>query len=398
MPLTKRDFFRLRVALTKKYGSDADRVAAHVGINLDNVPEGENSAEYWRNILANAVQTSKLESLLVHELTEESDNNENYRLWLTELQTGIPERVQKLAKTIRDGQCVLFLGAGTLLCSAPDPTDRQGNRRIQTTFNQAFAQWLSSLMDDKNIYYDQDKMAKANLAYITQRYSELTNNIPGMQGKLAKDFYETCRPNKTLYEELAKLPWRVVINTNPDAELATILNEQAADEPQNGEQKRPRCVQRYYNMTNNVPGGESAPQPIESLGPGQTLLYNFFGSFDDRPSMVLTESQLLDFTSRILNKNPALDPLVMDEFTVSESNPKSYLFLGFDFDQWYVKIIFQTVLKLVKQKDRSYSIFPLGVDYYQFNRDFFEEEFKCYFIDYELLPFVEDLVKAYRTL
>lgn len=395
MPLTPRERFRLKISLADKYPlrDSARQVASAAGIvTLTIQNEGMSPIDLWEKILQKAEKTNRLVPLM-QKVSEQHPNDYEYPIWLKEVESGFPTRMKKLAQDIRDGHCLLFMGSGTLLCGVQDVEDAPFQT---TTFNRAFAKSLADEMHQQFIYYDKREMY--NLAYIAQRYSELTKNIPGTQGKLAKEFYKYCRPDTRLYEKLAQLPWQVVINTNPDSELATILNQEVEDEEQNVERVKPRCIQRYYNIANNVPSAHSLPQPIEPLKAGQTLLYNIFGSFEDRPSMVLTESQLLDFTNRVLDKNPALHPLVMDEFTVDENTPKSYLFLGFDFDQWYVKIVFQTVLKLTKQENRSYSIFPLGVGYNQFNRDFFEEEFKCYFIDYDLLSFVDDLVIAYREL
>lgn len=382
MPLTLRECFRLKISLAQKYQQPdaAKQVATVAGIKTRGISLfGMSALDFWENILTEAEKGGHLVSLLKVVATQHPDDPE-YPHWLQELETGISDRQKKLAQSIRDGHCVLFLGSGTLWCK--DEAD--DNAQEITTFNRAFAKSLAGEMQEQDIYFD--KRESYNLAYIAQRYGELTQHIPGMQGKLAQEFYEDRRLPTPLHEQLAELPFRVMINTNPDHELATILNRDSAD----------KCVHRYYSLANAQNGhAASGPRPLD---PGQVLLYNIFGWFGDRPSIILTESQLLDFTNRILNRNPALDPQVLEEFTATDDVPKSYLFLGFDFDQWYVKIVFQTVLKLIKQKDRAFSIFPKGVAFNQFNREFFEEEFKCYFIDDDLNKFVTDLVTTYRNL
>lgn len=387
MPLTPRDRYTLGVKLAQKYhdqvAGTAKRVASAAGVDmldlaLDNLPP----LDVWKRVVRQVEDEDKLSDLL--DVVYREHGTETYFPTLKdELQNGRALRLDMLARAIRDGECVLFMGAGMLLC---DVQISPNSPYEKMTFSRAFSLSLAKSMRDKYIYFDEKQAA--NLAYTAQRYGELTQNIPGMLGKMAQDFYVKCRPDTRLYEQLAKLPFRVVLNTNPDAELATILNEKSPES----------CTFRYYNVSNNIVEKEASTTPTDPSTTDFTLLYNLFGYFNDRPSMVLTESQLLDFTNRILNKNPALDPRVMDEFTAGENAPKYYLFLGFDFDQWYVKIVFQTVLKLVKQKDRSVSIFPKGIDYNQFVREFFEEEFKCYFIDDDLPRFLDDLIVAYRKL
>ncbi|GAB3695294.1 hypothetical protein GCM10027592_17260 [Spirosoma flavus] len=408
MPLTLRERFSLKVSLANRYDQPGDvkRIAKASGIgNLINISLDGTALDRWEAIIQAAEVQNRLVGLVQTVLNENADDTD-CRAWLDELTNGVPTRVQKLARSIADGQCVLFLGPGTLLCNVQNPFTPEDESLKLTVFSHAFARSLAKELYDNNVYYD--SRAETNLAYIAQRYNDLrlpgtdkfVRDIIGIQGKLAQSFYKSSEPNTRLHELVAKLPFRVVINTNPDGELAAVLNEQPLPAPNNPGKSIPRCVHRYYNITNADGMARSNPNPLE---PGQTLLYNIFGWFEDRPSMILTESQLLDFTNRVLNKDPALDPQVINEFTVTDANPKSYLFLGFDFDQWYVKIMFQTVLKLIKQKDRAFSIFPKGVAYNQFNREFFEEEFKCYFIDEDLTKtnpdgFLEQLIIAYTEL
>ncbi|MBO0950612.1 SIR2 family protein [Fibrella forsythiae] len=393
MPLTQRERFRLKISLATKYDKidEIKRIIEHA--ELGKIPLGVTgkAIELWEQILKTAESRNRLASL-VRKVAEESSDDDNFKYWLNELENGLLTRWEKLARSIADGHCLLFLGPGMLRCNVQEDGNDSPTLMV---FNQAFAQVLAKEMYDSNVYFDEK--ATTNLPYIAQRYNEvklpdinlLVKDIPGIQGKLAQEFYNSCQPDTRLYELIAQLPFKVIINTNPDDELATILNGQ----------KPGQCVHRYYNITNADGAVHRIP---ELLGPGQTLLYNIFGWFGDRPSMILTETQLLDFTTRLINRNPALDPQVVNEFTVHENGPKSYLFLGFDFDQWYVKIMFQTVLKLIKEDNRSFSISPKGVAYNQFNREFFEEEFKCYFIDDDLtrLPdsSLKKLVDIYKKL
>lgn len=389
------------MSLANKYdqSNDAKRVAKAAQINTAKIKLNGSSVDLWEEIIQAAEKSNRLVGLLefVTNPNEKAAEDDDCRNCLSELTTGVPTRVQKLAQSIADGRCVLFLGSGTLLCNVAPIDDPEGPAQL-TVFNQALAQSMAKELQDNSVYFDPRE--SRNLPYIAQRYNDLmlpglnmpAREVPGLQGKLAKQFYESCDPDPRLHELVAQLPFRVVINTNPDAELATILNNLPVTD---SSAPRPRCVHRYYNMTNADGTATITPRPLD---PGQTLLYNIFGSFEDRPSIILTESQLLDFTSRILNKTPAIDPQVMEEFTVSDTPPKSYLFLGFDFDQWYVKIVFQTVLKLIKQKDRAFSIFPKGISYSVANREFFEEEFKCYFIDDDITRFLKDLIKMYQDI
>lgn len=404
--LTPKNLHYLKVSLAEKYkkADAAERIAENAFINTDGIDFTGNRLEFWDKIIQKALSDNKLIPLLEKVQAEHPDDNKLV-IWLDQLKNRQTQSQQRLADMIRQRECLLFLGPGLLQTKLIDNL----NGSIRTTsFNEALSRGIAKMFVDSNTYYASSQAS--NLAYMAQRYNEEMGLIPGIGGKLVNHFYSnctlenpdpdniplfqpynSCEIDNSLYELVARLPFRTIINTNFDNELEQLINAQKTSTQQPG-----KCDFRYYNMAN--PNGESQQQP-SPVAENDILLYNIFGWFNDRPSVILTESQVLAFTNSVITKTPPIDPAVVQQFTVDLTIPRSYLFLGFDFDHWCAKVLFQIILKLIKQENRAFSIMPKGLGLASAisneanpNREFFEEEFKCYFIDDNLETFLKKLI------
>lgn len=377
--LTPRQLFDISVLLNGAYprtevADHTVRIGLQVHINIDSLVTDGPSRTVWERLIGLADNQGKVIQLLTF-IQQEKPDNQAIRQKVDELQNGIPTRVRLLADAIRANpcQCVLFLGPGVL---------QYQQDGIPTPFSNVLADQLAREMDGM-VYFDKSDQTRTNLNYIVQRYLEQPTVLPEDLGKRAKDFYEeglaAGRINDQIHQMLAQLPFRLIINTNPDSRLVALINEQGVKS----------CSQRYYNVAN------STEERLDMLNrPSEGVLhYNIFGSFENTASILFTESQLLNFTKRIIRRDPPLDPAVLREFDEN----KLYLFLGFDFDQWSMKIMFDMVLQLVKKNDRAFSIFPQRITVNTFNREFFEKEFQMYFIQKDLIEFLTELIRVFKT-
>ena len=77
---------------------------------------------------------------------------------------------------------------------------------------------------------------------------------------------------------------------------------------------------------------------------------------------------------------------------------KKYLFLGFDFDQWYFKILFNKILELNVDQQNPVSLHCGPMKFNETNVDYFEEEYKLYFVNENLTTFVKNLVTTFQKL
>lgn len=125
------------------------------------------------------------------------------------------------------------------------------------------------------------------------------------------------------------------------------------------------------------------PEPFDASRP---LIYNLFGNKRQKESLVISLEQLYQFFFAVLGARP-LPKLIQDKV----QQATQLVFLGFSFDDWYMKLLLR-VLK-VHEKDISYAHSPDPGSLRHDNQLFYESNFKVTFLDRQIDTFVNDLQK-----
>lgn len=100
----------------------------------------------------------------------------------------------------------------------------------------------------------------------------------------------------------------------------------------------------YYNKKKNIEFDEK----FDSENP---IIYNLFGSIYDSQSLILTQTDLFEFVFSILK-----DKIPFPEFIKSAiKQTKLFIFLGCDFDQWYLRMIIK-ILNDLYNKDEGFNL------------------------------------------
>ncbi len=143
-----------------------------------------------------------------------------------------------------------------------------------------------------------------------------------------EDFYAKFRGQTTqLHRDLASLPFTLCISTTPDRFLLNAFRETQGKAP----------THDFYNFQPDPKRVRApAPMPATGISAANPLIYELYGSLDETNSLVLTENDLLDFLVSVTRQTPPLHPYV----TGYLSDPYvSFLFLGFGFHQWYIRVL-----------------------------------------------------------
>ncbi|MEZ4685929.1 MAG: adenylate/guanylate cyclase domain-containing protein [Bacteroidia bacterium] len=133
----------------------------------------------------------------------------------------------------------------------------------------------------------------------------------------------------------------------------------------------------YYSFMKET----TEPEPFDMTNP---LIYNLFGSMRHKESMVISLDRLYQFLFAVLGARQ-LPRLIQDKV----SQATQLVFLGFSFDDWYMKLLLR-VLK-VHEKDISYAHPPGQGHIHSFNKNFFESNFQVTFLDRKIDQFVSEL-------
>lgn len=133
---------------------------------------------------------------------------------------------------------------------------------------------------------------------------------------------EHLSPNR-IHEILTEIPSHLMISLSPDQLQLQAFEDKGMD-----------SQQAYYH--------KKSPQSWDGeFSKENPLIFNFFGLLSDPGSLIFTQDDLFDFLFELISKRSPVPPTI--EHAVFEA--RMFIFLGFDFEQWYLKLILR-ILKL----------------------------------------------------
>lgn len=240
---------------------------------------------------------------------------------------------RRMVERIQKGTCVLLLGPGAMF----DPADAD-----HTPLAVLLARRLA---DDPRIAAECEGSVRDNLRYVAQQRLEATRGDREQLCFSVQDFYTQYRDATTEFlENLARLPFRMFVTTSPDDLLFNSLKVPAVG-------RAPR--RSHFNFRRN-PDERLAPPTIK-----EPLVYHLYGHISDADSLVLTESDLIEFLVAIARESPRLPSLITSMLGDPDT---TFLFVGFGFQQWHLRVLLH-VLKIHGHHKR-----PLALE----DRSFFQ--------------------------
>lgn len=140
-----------------------------------------------------------------------------------------------------------------------------------------------------------------------------------------QDFYDREAGVTTdFHRQLAKLPFRLCISASPDSLMFQAFAETEGKTPQKG----------YYSFR------PIATPRLTTPTPEQPIVYHLFGHHEEAKSLVLTEGDLIDFLVAVVRGTPAVPDQVR---SILADPATSFLFLGFGFHNWYLRVLLQVL-------------------------------------------------------
>ncbi len=273
---------------------------------------------------------------------------------------------RNLMNAINNERCILLLGP------AVASTKQNGNWQPLT---QAFAHYLAKELDYEGITYDASM--RDDLVYIMQRFMTIPGVLQTDPADEAKAFYQkNAFKANSILENLANLPFHLIINSTPDDLTAQAFKAAGKYQLQH----------TYYNFRK-----EDKNLVIPDFSKDKPLVYNLLGHYKDPDSLVLTESDRIKFVSNVVRNEPRIPVSITSEF----DERKTYLFVGFNWDEWPLRLLLTSLnlgrsLAAYSPQTAIYKISP-------FAQEFFSAQFKFQFIDHHIEDFVVELQDKYTT-
>ncbi len=268
------------------------------------------------------------------------------------------EHWDKLAYGIERGECILFLGPDLPLIEAG------GERRVPVR------DLTTRLLSKLDVQPGEEA---SNLARISQRFLAQEEDL-GLEMEVTR-WHESLREQTSaLHADLASLPFRLIVTSSHDPLMETALRQA---------NKLP-FIEHYHYKGKNKP---LLPQPAVET----PLVFHLYGHVREASSVVLTETQLLDFLAALISKDPPLP----SDLNAALTNGKLFLFLGFGLRQWYLRILLH-VLKVLRKGSRTFAV-EIGAEAAAQTPDdtilFYRENFKVDVQSADVFEFVHELSK-----
>jgi len=254
---------------------------------------------------------------------------------------------QELLGSIALESCVLFVGPGAIVDDGGVPL----RERLLSLLKQQLPQGTFG-GSRPNPYQLMDRIVRVKgWRKILLDANQQVKDLPAVDNR---------------FEQIAQIPFPLVISTSPHLMLKQAFEDLGVS-----------FTFRYFNDRKPAELGitPSIHHPV---------LYNLHGSYEDERSLVRTHDDLFEFLFSVVNTRKL--PIEIRDTIHQATN---FIFLGYDFDDWSLRILLRNFESHLK--DRSYA--PSWKDYTP-SPDimrYYGDNFKINFVDSNIRSFIDEL-------
>lgn len=210
-----------------------------------------------------------------------------------------------IVRTIEKQKCILFLG--------PELFRTKDNTRSR---QQEFFENLAVKNPQKILSYNHDGF------FLFSSPEEKTRLF-----KEINDFFEE-QSDEEIIQKIAEIPFHVVVSINPDISLKRFF------------------VKNNYPHVFDFFDKNIKKDIAETPTNKKPLIYNLFGSITNLDTLILSHDDLFEYFRALMGNN-----VLPQELRTALELATNYIFLGFQFDKWYI----QLMLSLLKLNDKQYN-------------------------------------------
>ena len=173
----------------------------------------------------------------------------------------------------------------------------------------------------------------------------------------------------TIYEQIAQLPFHLIVNLSPDHYLSQSFTKQ--DFPH---------VFDFYKKNHK-------PKELKKPTTSMPLVYNLFGSYLDAESLILTHEDVFDFFVSVMS-NKKMPQTMQDEI----KSTHKIVFMGFNLDQSFMQFMF----RIFNMHDDKYAVKQYFVNENKHEKleHLYDRQFRMKFIHQSDSDFINKLFNA----
>jgi hypothetical protein len=238
---------------------------------------------------------------------------------------------------------------------------------------------------------DADDLSPDGLQRVAQAFMRTTGDPRDLWFEV-ESFYATYSQATTdMHRNLASLPFSLCVQTTPDRLMRNAFDERTEKEP----------VEAYCHLREGigVVGAGSGKHLVEP-DPDHPLVFGLHGHAVDGESVVLTETDLLDFLVRLARDRTMLPQFLYNRFAAEQT---TFLFMGFGFQSWYQRLMLHLLRGKSVGSGRLLRSLALEGEYFFSKEDplksatFYQEEHKLDFVDLSYVEFAAELKRRFEA-
>lgn len=261
------------------------------------------------------------------------------------------------------------LGTGNFKCILVLGPEFINIDRNEADFTESIQDYLAKKELSENIrknYFSEDGFLYVDNGDADAKY-DILQKISG--------YYESL-PLTESYEKLARIPFTSIISLSPDDLIVKAYNKI--------EKKNTFCRFRKD-------GFEDGPTEVTKTSP---MIYNLMGKYDDTMELVFTFDNLFAFLNKLFQDTG------FDFLRRHIKDADNFLFLGFTYHKWYLKLIFYFLTKVRNNNPHlsSNAIFNYKNKEVEFisKIEYYKASHKLKFSPENEKQFIDDLFNACR--
>lgn len=276
------------------------------------------------------------------------------------------ENWDTLIYSLHQKNCILMLG--------PDAATEEFNGR-----NRPLTEALSNELAEKIEPEFKKELNPFDLAQVAQQYCMEKGRLD-LEARVSVFFNARLNQTSDLHKNFAVLPFYFVVTTTPDNMFRNALRKEEKDPIEYG-----------YNFNG------ANPDIVQMGTVEHPLLFYLYGTLSEPKSLPLTENDLLDFLVALISKKRPLPDNIRSEL---QNENIIFLFVGFGFRHWYLRILLHVLKGDNGRMSRSFAIERFTHEnMVELRRNVFffkRSDYKIHIFDYELNDFAKRLRDRYK--
>jgi len=236
----------------------------------------------------------------------------------------LPADLDLLAQLVENEKCALILGP-LASCGADG---RPLRHALANEIADEFFKKTGRRLPDED-----------DLSLVCTAFMQLPNMARTSLEIIVRDFYKRNPEPSPLLKVAAQLPFRIIFTAAHDENLQTAFLQQRKRQERSG----------FYRFS------KTQLDDYDHTPEGQSYIYQLFGRTADKPdgSIVLTIADQLAFMDSI--QGPGKETHLPAGLRRAMQECEAMLFLGFDFENWFLKVLFH----ILKFSEKAKFVFGL---------------------------------------